>query len=207
MRRMLYTILLVAPGAALGSVAACGSDDDVVAASPDANLDASAEDHASEGNRGDATVGMGNTDGGSADGSGGPTACTRPDASLIAANTPGKVQCISPTSTTPCNAPSEACCSHIVPGFGYAGTCVPATQACDGGVRNECEELADCPTGSVCCVTFDPMNGFSTTCATTCASTSESCRCVEDCGGKGCTMTGTCGGRGVFLSCGGLCPP
>jgi hypothetical protein len=134
--------------------------------------------------------------------------CTLDAGSLHPVSGPGQVECFSPTSSAPCNTPEEACCAHIEPGFGYAGTCVAVSQECDGGVRNECDEKRDCAPGSVCCVTYDPKNGFDTRCQTSCASGSEMCHCDEDCAGTTCMPTvGACSNRGLFLSCGGACPP
>ena len=77
-----------------------------------------------------------------------------------AGSDPGVVDC----NGTPCASNGSYCCVEPPPG---TIRCVPETTSSCGGLRRQCDESADCPTGEQC---FIPPNAaifvaYNTTCA------------------------------------------
>jgi hypothetical protein len=193
--------LVVATGALAVGAAGCGQAFSAGGeGGPDATADVASDGGSSSGDTGGGTGpgdsgkpdGPGGGDGGFTDGSGatdgpagmsdGALACTRPDGGQ--ASDPGFVTC----GGTKCDLTSTVCCQL---GKGAEAsvsppTCVAPSVGCPAlEVRVACDENADCQHGNVCCV--DLVTGAQT-CAASCGTGLELCRCDQQCTGSPCIV-------------------
>jgi hypothetical protein len=81
----------------------------------------------------------------------GQWACTG-IACIDAGPTPPSDPGVVPCGGTPCKVPGNYCCDTSQNPMPTPSKCVPDITSSCGGLRQACNEAADCPNGDVCCV-------------------------------------------------------
>lgn len=156
-------------------MAGCGSDDAAVipdgadASEASSSSSSGAASGSSSGGSSTSSSG-GTTDGGAPDALGPPTdgAAGGGDATP----NPTKVTC----GASECTTPTQVCCRT----FNDAG-CIAANDTCNG-IKNGCDEKADCQGNEICCASFNTT----TTCATSCGGGYQICKSGSECDGGTC---------------------
>lgn len=189
---------MVALGGAATSLVDCGGSTDAGASGgDDGSADGtSAGDGAGGGGTGDDAGGGGGGGGGGEGGGGGGGG----EGGAQASN-PGKVAC-GATSCDVTDAGAQFCCLGR-----DGGACEQAGTQCFG-LRERCDEAADCPTGAVCCYEFGPT-GLEARCrAGGCGQGVQACRTQAECTSGTCAVhtCGRDGGLGTIESCSGAPP-
>jgi hypothetical protein len=101
------------------------------------------------------------------------------------ASDPGKITC----NGAACAVPASQCCGDVDAG----ASCQAAATACSGLVRL-CDETADCPLGTICCVSAIQPKLFATECKAACGpGEPQACATRAECGDAGACLAWTCG--------------
>jgi hypothetical protein len=180
-----------------GTLAACGGEADVAVAPPDAAAEGSvaAPSSSSSGAAEAGASSSGGASGGLTDG--GPMSEGGADggASSGATSNPGKVSC----GAAECTSPTQACCAGVLLDGGPRNTCQPAGDGCFG-VKQECDEKADCNGAQICCTDFG--GGLSFECKAGCAGQNvQICKTSAECGDAGACKEYSCPGGRKIRSC------
>lgn len=140
----------------------------------------------------------GGVDAGS-DGGSEPDGGTANDAGTPLPSDPGYVQC----GGQPCESATSYCCDDNA---ANTEKCVPQTVSACGGYRRSCDESADCPAGTVCCLIAPqmPWIEYTTWCGSSCGADSflQVCKSDAECTGVPC-VTQPCHGE-TISTCGAL---
>jgi hypothetical protein len=138
----------------------------------------------------------GGSSGGSSSGDAGPPQWKSPGI-LCGANEAGDVYC--PTTT-------DLCCAHNHRDGDEFQCVAGGATSCATGISIRCDDRTDCPSGQVCCATFDPNFGYrSVQCQTQCTTNIPNATSVRFCDpnapvdecaaiGKDCTPSGSLDG-------------
>jgi hypothetical protein len=199
MKRALFLGLIVSLGCGGGTnstaapdVDGGGGDDATVQA------DSSGGGGGGGGGGGDSGGGGGGGDGGGG-GGGDAGADTGPVPEGGSPSDPGKVAC----GATPCATGTQFCCVRPQAGADAGFVCDTddgGPGVCNNGLRDHCDEAADCDAGSVCCFQAAGVGGAGTDCRPTrCGGPAgggvQVCRTDAECDGGVCNVLTCAGGR------------